>query len=115
MSATATPQERVVETFLAGANVGISGAMSIDGDQIVSFGWYPICRRVGRAVWLRRQMYSEATARQIKKVKAVLIASGFVETGKIDEPNRDKWWVFEKPAHGVHERRTRAGSRPSHD
>lgn len=91
-------QEQLVETFLAGATAGVKGAMSIDGDQIMSFGWYPIARRVEAGVWLRRQMYSEATARQIKAARRALVTAGYVETGKIDEPNRDRWWSWGKVA-----------------
>lgn len=88
-------QEELVETFLAGATGGVKGAMSIDGNQIMSFGWYPICRRAEGGIWLRRQMYSEATARQIKTVRRALVKSGYIETGKIDEPNREYWWTWE--------------------
>ena len=99
---TAKPvnQEQLVGTFLAGATVGVKGAMSIDGDQIMSFGWYPIARRVESVVWLRRQMYSQATARQIKAVRRALVNSGYVETGKVDEPSRDRWWTWERVAGG---------------
>jgi hypothetical protein len=97
-AAKPAPQEQLALTFLTGATVGVRGAMSIESDQIMSFGWYPICRRVEAVVWLRRQMYSEATARHIKAVRRALVSSGYVETGKIDESNRDLWWSWEKIA-----------------
>ena len=89
-------QVQLAEEFIAGATVGAKGAMSIVGDQIMSFGWYPIARRVAGAVWLRRQMYSEATARQIKAVRKALVDHGYVEAGKIDEPTHDLWWIWEQ-------------------
>lgn len=93
---TPATQEVLVDWYLAGATDGVRGAMKIVGDEIMSFGWYPIARRVGGEVWLRRQMYSEATARQIKTVRRVLERSGYVEMGKIDEPSRDLWWTWAK-------------------
>jgi hypothetical protein len=43
-------------------------------------------------------VYSEATARQIKAVRRALVNSGYIEKGKIDEPNRDLWWSWQKVA-----------------
>jgi hypothetical protein len=91
-------QGDLVERFLAGSEDGVKGALSIAGAELLSFGWYPVARKVGGAIWVRRQMYSEATARQIKTVRRVLIAHGYVEGPKVDEPNRDKWWAYASAA-----------------
>jgi hypothetical protein len=90
-------QLQLAQAFLNGAVAGAKGAMSIEGDEVLSFGWYPIARRVGTSVWLRRQMYSEATARQIKTVRRALVTQGYVEVGKIDEATRALWWSWEIP------------------
>lgn len=88
------PQEKLVAAFVSGATTGVKGALSIAGDDLVSFGWYPIARRVEKGFWVRRQMYSEATALHIKTVKRVLATLAFVEVGEIDEPTKDRWWLF---------------------
>lgn len=102
-------QVELAAAFLGGAAEGVKGALSIEGDEMLSFGWYPIARRVGPVIWLRRQMYSEATARQIKAVQRALVTSGYIETGKIDEPSRDRWWSWEKATREEGEREGRGG------
>jgi hypothetical protein len=88
-------QYELVELFLAGATAGVRGAMSIEGDRIMSFGWYPIAQRVGPGIWLRRQMYSVATARQIKTIRRALVSAGFVETEKITDSDKVHWWSWQ--------------------
>jgi hypothetical protein len=91
-------QEELIDAFIAGAEVGAKGGLGIVGDELLSFGWYPIARHVGETFLLRRQMYSLATGVQIKKTRRLLVRAGFHETGTRDEPNRDKWWIYRRGA-----------------
>src|SRR5689334_9011108 len=80
-SAVETPQGRLIASFLRGDREGVTGALSIVGEELMSFGWYPIARRVGTAVWVRRRMYSQATGVHIKTVLRVLGEMAYKENG----------------------------------
>lgn len=89
-------QSELVEAFAVGAGAGIKGGMSIEGDQILSFGWYPIARRVGDAIWVRQQLFSIATGKQIRTIRAVLAGRGYVETSTVTESRRETWSILTK-------------------
>jgi hypothetical protein len=89
-------QTELIELYLGGATGGAKLALSIDGDDLVSFGWYPIARRKPAEIWLRKWMYSEATGKQIKKLRIALEAAGYKRVGDLKDDEKTQWWIYRR-------------------